>query len=368
MPIIRFKSFFRAISLASASALLMAGCSNEKPLVKKETPAIPVIVTTPVIKEIIVYMESIGTLQPSDLLEIRPQTNGKLISVMVDEGQIVKSGDILFVIDPQRYEIRVREAEAQLAIDQAGFDAIQKKMTRYKGLAERDLVAKTEWDELKAQLKKAQAGLDLDNARLKFAQLELEDCTLCSSLDGRVGKVDASAGQLVANGQPAPLTTISKLDPLYVEFNVTEKEFPLLPKDIVPFTIQALCSHGSDGCGNGVVTFIDNHFDSKTGQLLVKGRIDNPDLALRPGQSVRVHIPVSLTPNAKVIPQKTIRYNQMGPYVYVVGEDMTVATRQLILGKENGNEQIVLSGLDSDERIILEGHLRISPGLKVEIK
>lgn len=369
MPIIiPFKTIFRSISLVCISAFLLTSCSDEKPVAKKEAAAIPVIVSTPQIKEIVVYMDSIGILQASDLMEVKPEANGKLINVLVDEGQMVRKGDPLFVIDPQRYEIKVKEAEAQLAINQAGFDAIQKKMTRYKGLAERDLIAKTEWDELKAQLKQAQAGLDLDNAHLKLAQLELEDCTLYSPLDGRVGKVDASTGQLVANGQPTPLTTISNLDPLYVEFNVTEKEFPLLPKDSIPFKVQALCAQGMDGCSNGTVIFIDNHFDPKTGQLLIKGRIGNPDLALRPGQSVRVHIPISLTTNAKVIPQKAIRYNQQGPYVYVVNDDMTVATRQLVLGKEHGNEQIVLEGIEPNERIILEGHLRISPGLKVEIK
>jgi multidrug efflux system membrane fusion protein len=368
MPIIPFKSISRSIAFTCVAGLLLTSCSTEAPTARKEAPAIPVIVTTPVTKEIIVYLEAIGTLQPSDLMEIKPEANGKFINVMVDEGQIVRKGDPLFVIDSQRYEIKLQEAEAQLAIDQAGYEAVQKKMNRYKGLAERDLVAKTEWDELKAQLKKAQAGLDLDNARLKLAQLELEECTLHSPLDGRVGTVDASEGQQVSSGQSDPLTTIAKLDPLHVEFNVTEKEFPLLPKDAISFKVQALCTHGMDGCASGTVTFIDNHFDPKTGQLLVKGKIDNPDLALRPGQSVRVHIPVSLTENAKTIPQKAIRYNQQGPYVYVVNDDMTVATRQLILGKEHGNEQIVLEGVGPDERVILEGHLRISPGLKVEIK
>ncbi|HEV8051036.1 MAG TPA: efflux RND transporter periplasmic adaptor subunit [Parachlamydiaceae bacterium] len=370
MQIKPFTAISRSIALACISGLLLTACDTKEkePTVKKEAPAIPVIVTTPTVKEIIVYMESIGTLQPSILMEIRPETSGKLINVMVDEGQIVKEGDPLFVIDPQRYEYRVHEAEAQLAIDQAGFEAVQKKMMRYKDLAERDLVAKTEWDELKAQLKKSQAFLDLDHARLKFAQLELESCTLYSPIDGRIGKLDAANGLLVANGQSSPLATISQIDPLYVEFNVTEKEFPLLPKDTISFKIQALCTQGMDECQGGTVTFLDNHFDSKTGQLLVKGKIDNADNALRPGQSVRVHIPISLTANAKVIPQKAIRYNQQGPYIYVVNDDMTVATRQLVLGKEHGTEQIVLEGVDPDERIILEGHLRISPGLKVEIK
>jgi len=357
------------ITLACLSALLSLGCSSqEQKIVARTTPEIPVVATSPVIRDITVYLESIGTLQPSVFMEIRPQTAGTLTEVMISEGQTVKEGDPLFKIDSQSYEIKVLEAEAQLAIDRAGFKAVQKKMNRYKDLAERDLVAKTEWDELKAQLQKAQATVDLDSARVKYAKLELEQCTLNSPFGGRVGKLDAVKGLLVTGGQSTPLATISQIDPLVVEFTVTEKEFPQLPKDLIAISIQSLCSKGKEECTNGEVTFLDNHFDPKTGLLLIKGKVDNPNSDLRPGQSVKVQIPIAITTNAKLIPQKAIRYNQQGPYVYIVNEDTTVAIRQLVLGQEHGTDQIVIDGLEPEEKIILEGHLRLSPGLKVEIK
>lgn len=356
------------IALASLIGFLLVGCSSQQQTAVKEPPAIPVIVTTPTIKDITDNLESIGTLQLSEYLDIRPQVSGKLIEVIIDEGQMVKKGDPLFKIDPLLYEIKVHEAEAQFAMNNADLKAVQKKMSRYKDLADRDLVAQTQWDELKAQLQKAQAATDLDAARLKFAQLELENCAINSPLDGHVGKFDVTAGLLIAAGQASPLVTISKLDPLIVEFTVTEKEFPLLPKDTIPITIQPLCSKSPAESSAGIVTFLDNHFDSKTGLLLIRGKVKNPDYALRPGQSVKVQVPVAMTPNAKLIPQKAIRYNQQGPYIYVVNEDMTVAIRQLVLGKEEGKDQIVLEGVEPHERIILEGHLRLSPGLKVEIK
>lgn len=356
------------ITLTALLGITLIGCSSNEQPAAKEMPAVPVIAATPTIQDITVYLESIGTLQPSVFMEIRPQTSGTLSEVLVTEGQIVKQGDALFKIDPKPYEIKVQEAEAQLAKDEAGFKAVQKKMARYKDLAERDLVAQTEWDELKAQLQQAQASVDLDGARLDFAKLDLEHCTLRSPVEGRIGKLDAHPGLLVASGQATPLATISKMDPLIVEFTVTEKEFPLVPKDGLEVKIQSLCSSNADACASGNVTFLDNNFDTKTGLLLIRGKVKNPDYNLRPGQSIRVQLPISVTSNAKLIPQKAIRYNQQGPYVYIVNEDMTVAVRQLILGKEHGKEQIVLEGLAPEERIILDGHLRLSPGLKVEIK
>lgn len=356
------------IPLMALLSFTFVGCQQNELTTSKELDSIPVTVTLPTIGDITVYLESIGILQPSVLMEIRPQTSGPLTDIFIKEGQIVKQGDPLFKIDSQPYEIKVREAEALLAIDQAGLKAVQKKMARYKDLAERNLVAQTEWDELKAQLKKGQASVDLDSARLSFAKLELERCLLISPLDGRVGKLDASKGLMVASLQLTPLATISQLDPLIVEFTVTEKEFSLLPKEDLQIKMQSLCSSDSEEGIEGTITFLDNHFDAKTGLLLVRGKVENQAHSLRPGQSVQIQVPISIEKQAMLIPQKAIRYNQQGPYVYVVNDEMVVAIKQLHLGKEHANDQIILEGLDPTERIVLDGHLRLSPGLKVDIK
>jgi multidrug efflux system membrane fusion protein len=183
-----------------------------------------------------------------------------------------------------------------------------------------------------------------------------------------VGKIDASEHLIVTEGQSEPLTSISQIDPLIVEFTVTEKEFPLLPKNEIPIQIHPLCTSTNGDGIEGAITFIDNQFDTKTGQLLMKGQINNLHKELRPGQSVKVKIPIDIIPNATLIPQKAIRYNQQGPFVFVINEDSTVAIRQLTLGREHGTDQLVLEGLDPSEKIILEGHLRLSPGFKVEIQ
>jgi multidrug efflux system membrane fusion protein len=352
--------------IAGAMALLLTSCASQQDTLPPQAAAIPVIATSPEVKDITVYMDSIGTLQPSVYMEIRPQTSGALTEVLVAEGQLVQRGTPLFVIDPKPYAIKVQEMEALLAIEHANLRAVNKKLERFRDLAQKDLIAETEWDELEAQHEKCQATIELNQARLETAKLDLEHCTLRSPIDGRIGKLDAHPGHLVASGQAAPLVTISKMDPLIIEFTVTEKEFQKLPRETLQVQMHSLCA--KDSCQEGTVTFLDNQFDTKTGLLLIRGEAKNADGLLRPGQSVKVQVPVSVTPGAKLIPQKAIRYNQDGPYVYVVNDDMTVANRQIILGIEQGDSQIVLQGLDPTERIILDGHLRLSPGLKVEIK
>jgi len=354
------------VFIAGLFSLLLIGCESKPVGTAAEAPGIPVIAASPTVKDITVYVDAIGTLKPAILMEIRPQVSGTLAEVLVSEGQSVQRGTPLFSVEPQLYVIKVKEAEAQLAIDKACLLAVTKKLARFKDLAQKDLMAQTEWDDLESQADIAQANVDLAEARLSTAKMDLEDCMMSSPVEGRVGKIDVHPGLQVSASQTEPLVTISKIDPLIVEFTVTEKEFSTIPAGEVKLEMQPFCSSGT--CKAGKITFLDNHFDAKTGLLLVRGVVANPEYALRPGQSIRVNVPISVSSGAKLIPQKAIRYNQQGPYVYVVQADKTVALRQIVLGKEHETDQIVLEGLSPEEVIIIEGHLRLYPGIKVDIK
>lgn len=356
-------------SLIILTALILTGCETAQEEAQNEQPPIPVLAVTPLIKDIPVYVESIGTLQPSIHIEIRPQVEGTLQEVFVTEGQWMKKNEPLFKIDPISYEIKLQEAQAQLAMDEVELDAANKKLERYRQLAKKDLVPQTEWDELERQAAKAHAVLAMDYARIKAAQLDLEDCTISAPCDGRVGKIDVHPGMLISGGSPASLATLSKMDPLTVEFTVTEQELAKIPKNQIELEIQTLCAPGAEkACTKGAVTFLDNQFDQKTGQLLLRGKVPNPEFNFRPGQSIRVKIPVSIESNVMLIPQKSIRYNDQGTYVYIVDAEKTVVFRQVVLGEEHGNDVVVLEGLDPGEIVITDGHLRATPGLKADVQ
>jgi multidrug efflux system membrane fusion protein len=345
--------------------LLLTGCNSNQDASKAELPPVPVLAVTPTVKDVPVYIESIGTLHPSIFMEIRPQVNGTLRKVLISEGEWVQKGTPLFKIDPKPYLNKVQETEAQLAMDRAAQESAQKKLERFKSLAEKDLIPQIEWDEIETQVARSQAAVEADEARLNSAKLDLEHCTLFSPLEGRIGKLDAHPGQLVTSGQSTPLVTLSKMDPLLVEFTITEKEFLKLPQNRDEVEIQSLSSDAVQA--KGVITFLDNHFDQKSGLLLVRGKVDNPNLALRPGQSVRVRLVVETASNVKLIPQKAVKYNPQGPYVYIVESDQSVGMRPVQLGDAQANDVIVLEGIESIDRVITDGHLRLYPGLKVEV-
>lgn len=347
--------------------LLLVGCSSEQQTEFKETPPIPVIVVTPTLQDIPIYVESIGRLLPSITMDVCPQVSGTLKEVYVKEGQWVKKNQPLLLIDPSHYAIKVKEAEAQLAMDYVEFEAARKKAERFRQLAQKDLVAQTEWDALESQAEKTKAQVLLGEARLQEAQNDLQDCTLTAPTDGRVGKLDVHPG-LIVHSSPTGLVKISKMDPLIVEFYLTEKEFFKIPSGDIEFEVQSLCiSHPGKSPSKGKITFFDNHYDEKSGQLLVRGTLPNEDGTLRPGQNVCIKIPVSKLENALIIPQKAIRYNDQGTYIYIVDSENTVKKRQIILGDDLGNDVIVEQGLDANEKVVTDGHLRVMPESKVEV-
>lgn len=347
----------------------LTGCNNQETSLEDKRPPIPVIVIKPVIRDIPTYIESIGTFYPSINMEIRPQVSGILSEVFVTEGQWVSKHAPLMKIDSRPYAIKVQESEAQLTLDLTELEAAEKKRNRFRQLAQKDLVAQADWEEIEAHVAKAQALIAMDKARLEAAKLELDHCFLTSPIEGRVGKVDLHPGMLVNGSSSAPLLTLFQMDPLLVEFTVTQQELAKIPADNPEIEVQAICgSSFGTACAKGVVTFLDNQFDQKTGQILVRGKIPNPNFTMRPGQIVRLKIPVAVSLNVMLIPQKAVRYNEEGAYVYIVDDEKKVVKRQVLLGEEYEDQVAVLEGLEPQELVMTDGHLRAAPDTIVDVQ
>lgn len=345
---------------------LLIGCERTtEPSSSLESP-IPVKAIMPSIKDVPSEIEVIGHLRSSIFIEIYPQVEGILQAVYVKEGEWVKAGTPLFQIDPQAHLLKMKEIEAQIAIDQAMHAAAEKKLRRYHQLIEKNLVAESEWDRHKMEVAKTSGAIALGLAKLERAHLDLDRCTIRSPIDGWVGKIDASPGALISQGKGNPLGTVLQIDPLVVEFLLTESEFEKLQDQEKTITIQRLCGKGLNCSGN--ITFIDSHFDTKTGQIFVRGRLANSCLSLKPGQLVNVRIPVSVQKEALLIPEKAVKHNLSGPYVYVISHEKTAQIRSVLLGETIDKEVIIKQGLSPQDQIISEGHLRLHPGMKVEIK
>jgi RND family efflux transporter MFP subunit len=345
--------------------LLFFGCTSQKEDNGASSSSIPVMTVRPVVRDVGFSIESIGTLHPFLHAEIFPQTEGHVVEVCVSEGQYVTKGSPLFRVDPTAPTILVHKAEAEHKKEQAEADALQKKLARYSRLAQKDLIAQTEWEDLESQIAKSKQSLQLTHLCAEEAQLALDGCTVQAPFDGRVGKIQIAPGVFVAKA--ASCTAITQVDPLIIECSVTEKELSQIPKDQRSIEVSPLASPTIVRAG--AITFFDTCFDEKKGLLLVRGTIPNadPSATLHPGQVVLAKIPFKVERQAVLVPQKAIRYNTKGPYVYIVKDGTTVEVQQVVLGEECGDERIVKQGVTAEADIVADGLLRLSAGCIVTI-
>ena len=344
------KRYFLILSLLP----LLFACSKEDEKSAYAPPAIPVVATEVQLRDVPLYIDSIGSIKPAQSVDIRPQVSGMLLEIYFKEGDRVKKGDRLFTIDPSTYEIKLNEAKAQLAQDKASLDSALKKYGRYEKLSKKDLVPQQEWEEIQADVEKGRAILVADDARVAGAQKDVDLCTIKAPMNGTIGRASVDPGNLITGWQETPLATLSDIDTLFVDFALTEKEFMQLQnKEGMQIEICPLC--GIAKRADGVITYVDHQFDEKNGMVTIRAKIDNKQRDFLPGQGVKVLIPMSIIYQAKLLPQKAVKVNQSGPYVYVVQPDSTVAVRQVVLGDEEGDDVIITEGVESGEQVVVEG-------------
>lgn len=342
-------------------------CNNGTSTVKPpKSKAIPIHVAAVEKQEISLFIESIGSLKPLISIEIRPQVSGKLQAIQFKEGERVEKYQPLFLIDSNPYQIKLQEAKAQLAQDVAALQASKKKLDRYQSLATKDLIPQQEWDELVAAVAVKEAQISASGARVKSAQLDLDNCQISSPIEGRIGKVTLDTDNLVV-ASVTPLARLFSIDQLLVKFNLSESDYLLLSKQKKSYPIKVVSLVDPDLSAEGEIHFMDHNFHPESGLLHVEGKISNPSLKFLPGQSARVLISLSNIADAKVIPQKSVRINQKGSYVYLINENKA-EIRQITVGEEVQDKVRVLEGLEVGDKVVTDGHLRLSAGAEVEIK
>jgi len=346
--------------------IICAACSTAPEIKKSKTKAVPVFVASVEKQEIPLFIEAIGTLSPIISIDIRPQVSGKLQAIHFKEGQRVERYQPLFSIDARSYQIKLQEAEALLKQNRAIYEASKKKLDRYESLAKKDLIPQLEWDELMSLVAVNEAQISAGEARVQSAQLDLDHCQICSPIKGRIGKASIDADNLVL-ASTTPLVNVLFTDQLNVKFNLSESDYLQLAKDEKVYQIKVISLVNSALSAQGEVYFIDHNFHSESGLLHLEGRIPNESLEFLPGQSVKVLISLSTIPDAKVIPQKSVRMNQSGAYVYLINENKA-EVRQITTGEEIEDKVMVVEGLEFGDKVVTDGHLRLSPGTEVEIK
>jgi multidrug efflux system membrane fusion protein len=362
----------RTPAIFCGALFLLAGCSNSsgsKATPKGPPPAVPVTAALAVQKDVPVQLRAIGTAEASSTVSVKTMVNGQIVKVGFREGQDVKKGDLIFVIDPRPYEAALKTAEANLAKNLALKDNAEKDVRRYALLIEKDLVPKQQYDQVESNAASLAATVSADNAVVENARVLLGYCFIRSPIDGRTGTLFIKEGNVV-KANDSTLVTINRIAPIYVAFSVPEQNLAGIRKYLEARTlaVEAVIPGQEDKPARGALTFISNAVDNASGTIQLKGTFPNEDRRLWPGQFVNVILTLAMKPNSVVVPTSAVQTGQSGRYVFVVRPDLSVESRPVVAGETTGGETVMEKGIQAGERVVTDGQLRLVPGARVEIK
>jgi multidrug efflux system membrane fusion protein len=337
-------------------------------------PAIPVTVAVVQPREVTPYDEFSGRLEAVDRVEVRPRVAGAIQSVHFTEGALVHAGEPLLTIDPAPYAAEVDRAQAQLAAAQAKLENATTEQARSQRLWEDHAIAQRELDQRVNARRTAQADVRAAEAALRLAKLNLGYTEVRAPVGGRVGKLEVTAGNLVAAGPTAPvLTTIVSVSPIYASFDADEgvveralREVPAAAGRPSLGRIPVEIATGDDATLRGRLQLIDNHVNPSSGTVRVRAVFDNREGRLMPGQFVRVRLGHAKPEKAMLVSESAIGTDQDKRYVLVVGEGNKVAYRPVALGPTVDGLRVVSDGLNPGERIVVNGLQRVRPGAVVQ--
>jgi len=354
--------------------------------------AVPVTTTHVVAKEMPVIVSAVGTVEAIVSVQVRAQTTGQLSDVHFAEGAEVKKGQPLFTIDPRPFEAALQQARAVLARDNAQLSDANAQRARNESLYNRGLIARADYEAQAATAAALEATLAADRAQIEQAQLNLQYTKITAPVSGRVGSLNAHAGDLVRANDTTPLVTINQLSPIYVTFAVPSRFLPEIRSRQRQGSLSVTVSANTESAASprvandsastdsaedgparadaapvseGTLTFIDNAVDTTTGTIKLKATFENASRPLWPGLFVAVTLRLSAEPHAIVVPAVAVQSSQQGAMVYVVTSNHTAEPRSVTVQRQQGDETVIASGLAAGEEVVTDGQLRLVPGSHV---
>jgi membrane fusion protein, multidrug efflux system len=366
---------------AIAAAAMLTACDDAPEQQATAAAPPPSVVVAPVVeREVKNSSAYVGRTVAVDYVELMTQVEGYLKERRFTEGQLVRTGDLLFVIDPASYQAAVDAAQAAVAKAQAGLSEATTQVERTKELYGTQDVSKAKLDQDTAAFLQAQADVAVAQAELEQTQVQLNFTKIMAPIAGQIGEATYSVGNLV-NSSSDPLATITSLDPIYVSFSVSERDMIRIKRqrlaagaDATFDTIDGLettvvpqveLPDGTVYEKSGEIDFVSNTVDPRTGTVAVRGVFENPDALLMPGQFVTVIIESREASKRMVVPQSAVQEDQQGPFVLVVNAQNQVETRHIQVGSTEGTDVIVDSGLTVGETVIVEGLQKVRAGVAV---
>jgi membrane fusion protein, multidrug efflux system len=351
--------------------VIAAGCNRANPQAAGPQMPPPPLVTVAkaLAQDVPVYLDEIGKSGAFESVTVTPQVGGRIVERHFQDGADLSKGALLFVIDPRPFQAQLDSATASLAQAKAALELAKIQFARDQELVGTKAISKQDYDTKKNTVDVDQAQVESAEAALKTAKLNLEYCYIHSPIEGRAGARLVDVGNVV-QANTTGLLLIQRLDPIYADFTVTERDLPEVQKEMSRGSLKALVRVPSDpenGARTGKITFLDNAVQNGTGTVNLRATMSNPDHHFWPGQFVDVKLVLATQKNAVLIPNEATQISQKGPFTYVVKPDGTADLRLVTLGQRQGEKVVVAQGVAAGENVIVTGQLTVAPGGKVRV-
>jgi multidrug efflux system membrane fusion protein len=330
--------------------------------------AAPVTTTPAQTEDFAIRRRTIGILESPATVVVKSRLESQVTEQHVRDGQLVKKGDVLFTLDDRVVKAAIARDEAQIAKDQATADRTQLDLERYRRLAQTDATPRQQLDQATADHKIALAVVEADNAQLRADNLQLNYTKIEAPIDGRLGTIRVTPGNLVSVNDPIGLVTITQVRPIRVAFTLPERDLAALRKAYItkpPAVVRVFSPGASEALATGELDFIDSLVDSSSGTIAAKAKFANDKFELWPGMYVDVEIDLSVRPKTVMIPTVAIQSGQDGPFVFVAKPDQKAEMRKVALVGVEGDRAALASGVNEGERVIVEGQMRLVGGARV---
>jgi len=334
---------------------------------KRGLRPVPVKAVAAVSRDVPVHLEGVGTVKARSTVAIKSQIEGQLFEALVREGQTVHKGDILFRLDPRPHRARLKEAQAILARTRASYDKAVSDVRRLSNLSAKGYSPKTQVDDARTQVSTLAATVRASEAAVELARLSVDYATIRSPIEGRVGSLLITPGNIVKANDAQPLLIITETKPVYVSFGVPEKHIEELRARMAGsrLAVEVSTQASRATAAVGTLFFINNQVDATTGTIELLARFANEDERLVPGQFVRARILLATLKDAVLVPSRAIQINRTGQYLWVVKPDETVELREVTIGPDDHGDTAIVKGLAAGDMVVTDGQLRLFPGAKV---
>jgi len=328
---------------------------------------IPVVAGEVVQRDVPIYLTGLGSVVAFNTATVKPQVDGKLIKVNFQEGQDVRAGDVLALIDPRPFEATLRQMEANQKRDQAQLANARADLARYLDLSRRDFASRQSVDTQQAQVGQLEASVASDQAQIDNARVNLDYTTIRAPFDGRTGIRLVDAGNVVHATDTTGLVIVTQVQPISVVFTLPADNLPAVSRAAAsgPLPVLAFSRDNQSKLGEGTLAVIDNMIDATTGTVKIKATFANAERALWPGQFVNARLLVDTRRNGVAVPAAVVQRGPQGTYAFVIKSDQTVEMRPIVVEQVQDGAALIADGLKPGERVVIDGQYRLQPGSKV---